>query len=101
MREYISTNEANSMPLAFNTRVQEASSKVLREMQQANKTPTEDFYISTKNLASRLMKILEGRGRRNEGRTLSDIYDEMDRIWVTILKIPMLTKYSSRKLKDF
>ena len=40
MREYISTSESNSMPLAFNTRVQEASSQVLREIQQANKTPT-------------------------------------------------------------
>lgn len=25
----------------------------------------------------------------------------MDRVWVTILKIPILTKYSSRKLKEF
>jgi hypothetical protein len=47
------------------------------------------------------MKILEGRGRRNEGRSLSDIYDDMDRVWATILKIPMLTKYTSRKIKDF
>jgi hypothetical protein len=30
MREYISTNEANSMPLAFNTRTQDSSSKVLK-----------------------------------------------------------------------
>jgi hypothetical protein len=74
MRDYISTNESNSIPLAFNMNIQQSNSKVLKEMQQSNKIPTEQFYTSTKNLSSRLMKILEGRGRRNEGHTLSDIY---------------------------
>ena len=101
MKEFISTNESNSMPLAFNTRTQEASSKVLREIQQSSKTPTEDFYISTKALAHRLIEILKDRGRKNDARTLGDIYDEMSRTWSTIINIPMLTKYSSRKLKEF
>jgi hypothetical protein len=47
------------------------------------------------------MEILKKRGHRNDGRTLNDIYDDMDRVWVTILKIPMLTKYTSRKIKEF
>jgi hypothetical protein len=48
------------------------------------------------------MEILRNRGRRrNEGRTLNDIYDDMHRFWVTILNIPMLTKYTSRKMKEF
>lgn len=64
MFEYISTNDSNSMPLAFNTRI-DVTSKVLREIQHPNKTPTSDFYTSTKTLASRLMEILEKRGWRN------------------------------------
>jgi len=101
MRDYISTSESNSMPLAFNTR-SEVTTKVLREIQNPNKTPTVEFYASTKNLASRLMKILEERGRQySDGRSLCDVYDDMDRVWVTILKLPILTKYSSRRLKEF
>jgi GTPase SAR1 family protein len=40
MRDYISTNESNSMPLAFNTNNQQTNSKILNEMQLNNKIPT-------------------------------------------------------------
>ncbi len=47
------------------------------------------------------MKILEARGKDGSGRRLCDIYDEMDQVWATIMKIPMLTNHASRKLKEF
>ncbi len=47
------------------------------------------------------MEILEARGKDGSGRRLCDIYDEMDQVWSTILKIPMLTNHASRKLKEF
>lgn len=102
MKAYISTNESDSMPLAFNKTTQESSSKALRELQQSNKTPTDEFYNHTKRLSALILKIIEERGKkRTEGRTLFTIYDEMERVWSTILKIPILTKYSNRKMKVF
>jgi hypothetical protein len=87
MSEYLTCNEANSMPFAFNTSAPAWKSTILKEIQRSDKTPTEEFYNSTKNLCYRL--------------TLKDIYNYMHGIWATILTFNMLTKYASRKLRLF
>jgi hypothetical protein len=101
MSEYLTCNEANSMPFAFNTSAPAWKSTILKEIQRSDKTPTEEFYNSTKNLCYRLIKMLEERGNSSEGRTLKDIYNYMHGIWATILTFNMLTKYASRKLRLF
>lgn len=98
MNNFVGLNQSTSLPLAFNTIGQEHMSKVLKELQQKNLTPTDAFYTCTKKFALELIKTLRTRGE-SEGRTLEGAYEDMYRTWNTITTNPLLTKYSTRHLK--
>lgn len=62
MKEYLTSNESNSMPLAFNTSDQQYSSKILSQIQQTNRVPTQRFYECTRDLCGKLISLLKKRG---------------------------------------
>lgn len=102
MKNFIGGSNANAMPFAFNiSPPSNIKSSVLADIQTGAKIPTETFYKCTKALVTKIIEILIGRGVQSQGRSLSDIYNNMGSVWATITTIPLLTKHACRKLKLF
>lgn len=102
MKPFISSSESNSMPFAFNVSSRmDINSTALAKIQNNAKIPTQGFYNKTKKLTTEIIDILIKRGEQRQGRTLSEIYDNMAIVWGTITIIRMLTKHATRELKLF
>ncbi len=98
----MSTNQSNSMPIAFNiSDTKKINSECLRRLQLNNKKPTDEFYRQTKQLSLKIIDILKQRSRIKDPKVLIDAYENMNAVWSSILNLPMLTMHASKLLKYF
>lgn len=59
MAKLLTTNESEGIPMAFNFGSQVDDCSMLRKLQGKKRTPTDDFYNTTKRLSFKLIELLE------------------------------------------